>query len=87
MGLHQKIKKLSAPWVAAVVLAVLAVALLWTQNARNTQAVAARSLRVGFDGEYRIADGPWQRVVAGKHISATQGDVGFTSLTRIPANC
>ena len=75
MGLHQKIKKLSAPWVAAVVLAVLAVALLWTQNAGNTQAVAARSFRVGFDGEYRIADGPWQRVVAGKHISATQGDV------------
>ena len=30
---------------------------------------------VYFDGEYRIADGPWQEIVKGKHIPATKGDV------------
>ena len=28
-----------------------------------------------FDGEYRIADGPWQPIVKGEHIPATRGDV------------
>ena len=30
---------------------------------------------VYFDGEYRIADGQWQKIEKGKHISSTEGDV------------
>ncbi|MBR5295004.1 MAG: histidine kinase [Clostridia bacterium] len=30
---------------------------------------------VYFDGEYRIADGKWQKIEKGKHISSTEGDV------------
>ena len=30
---------------------------------------------VYFDGEYRIADGEWQEIVKGNHISSTEGDV------------
>ena len=28
-----------------------------------------------FDGEYRIADGPWQGIVEGEHIPSTKGDI------------
>ena len=28
-----------------------------------------------FDGEYRIADGPWQEIVEGEHIPSTKGDI------------
>jgi hypothetical protein len=30
---------------------------------------------VYFDGEYRIADGEWQKIVKGEHIPSTKGDV------------
>ena len=53
----------------------LAVLLLWHGNANSNQAMNAFSAQVYFDGEYRIADGPWQKYVEGKHISSTQGDV------------
>lgn len=53
----------------------LAVALLWYGKANSTQALPALVAQVYFDGEYRIADGPWQQIVAGEHISATKGDV------------
>ena len=28
-----------------------------------------------FEGEYRIVDGEWQRIVEGEHIPSPQGDV------------
>ncbi|MBR5188027.1 MAG: sulfite exporter TauE/SafE family protein, partial [Clostridia bacterium] len=31
--------------------------------------------QVYFDGEYRIEDGEWQKIVEGEHIPSTQGDV------------
>ena len=31
--------------------------------------------KVYFDGEYRIADGSWEKIVSGQHIPATKGDV------------
>lgn len=52
-----------------------AVALLWHANATSNQAANALSAQVYFDGEYRIADGPWQKIVSGQHIPATKGDV------------
>ena len=49
--------------------------LLWHGNANSMQATPAMVAGVYFDGEYRIADGEWQKIVKGKHISSTEGDV------------
>ena len=53
----------------------LAITLLWHGNANNMQAQPALLAEVYFDGEYRIADGRWQKIVKGEHISSTEGDV------------
>ena len=52
-----------------------AVALLWSGKANSNQAMSAMIAKVYFDGEYRIADGPWQKIVSGQHIPSTKGDV------------
>ena len=52
-----------------------AVLLLWHGNANSMQATSAMVAGVYFDGEYRIADGEWQKIEKGKHISSTKGDV------------
>ena len=54
---------------------LLVVALLWYGNANSSQAVNAMMAQVYFAGEYQIADGAWQPIVAGQHIPATRGDV------------
>ena len=62
--------------IAGVVLIILlAVVLLWHGNANSMQAIPAMTAGVYFDGEYRIADGEWQKIVKGKHIPSTDGDV------------
>lgn len=62
--------------VAGVLLLLLsAVVLLWHGNKTSNQAVPALVAEVYFDGEYRIADGQWQKIVKGNHIPATKGDV------------
>ena len=62
--------------IAGVLLLFLsAVILLWHGNANSMQAMPALVARVYFDGEYRIADGEWQKIVKGNHISSTEGDV------------
>ena len=62
--------------IAGVLLLLLAaVILLWHGNATSNQAIPALVAQVYFDGEYRIADGPWQQIVKGNHIPSTQGDV------------
>ena len=62
--------------VTGVVIALLVAAcLLWHGNANSNQAIPALLAQVYFDGEYRIADGPWQKIVNGEHIPATKGDV------------
>ena len=52
-----------------------AVALLWHANANSMQATPALVADVYFDGEYRIADGQWRKIIKGEHISSTEGDV------------
>ena len=52
-----------------------AVALLWSGKAGSNQAINAMVAKVYFDGEYRIADGSWQKIVKGQHIPSTKGDV------------
>ncbi len=62
--------------IVGVILIILsAVALFWYGNATSSQATPAIVAQVYFDGEYRIADGEWQQIVKGNHISSTEGDV------------
>ena len=62
--------------IAGVLLLLLsAVILLWHGNATSNQALPALVAQVYFDGEYRIADGRWQKIVKGNHIPSTEGDV------------
>ena len=58
-----------------VTILLLAVLLLWFGNANSNQSTSAILAQVYFDGEYRIADGPWQEIAAGEHIPSTKGDV------------
>ena len=58
-----------------VLILILAVTLLWYGNKNSQQATSAMVAQVRFEGEYRIADGPWLPIVSGRHISASQGDV------------
>ena len=61
--------------IGAVLIILLALFLLWYGNATSYQAMPAMIAQVYFDGEYRIADGPWQEITEGKHIPSTKGDV------------
>ena len=66
----------AALWIVGIIAVLfLAVALLWYGNVNSMQASPAMVAGVYFDGEYRIADGEWQKIVKGKHISSTEGDV------------
>ena len=48
-----------------LLLLLLAVVLLWHGNANSMQAMPALVADIYFDGEYRIADGEWQKIVEG----------------------
>ena len=61
--------------IGTVLILLLALLLLWRGNATSNQAIPAMVAQLYFDGEYRIADGPWQEIVEGAHIPATKGDV------------
>ena len=52
-----------------------AIALLWSGRAGSNQAISAMIAQIYFDGEYRIAGGPWQKIVSGQHIPSTKGDI------------
>ncbi|MBR6528666.1 MAG: hypothetical protein IKT62_01380 [Firmicutes bacterium] len=68
-------KTTTLPIVGVIILLLLAVLLLWHGNVNSMQAANALVAQVYFDGEYRIADGEWQKIVKGEHISSTEGDV------------
>ena len=61
--------------IGTIIILLSALILLWHGNATSNQAIPALIAQVYFDGEYRIADGQWQKIVPGKHIPATEGDV------------
>ena len=63
------------PIVGIAVIFLSAVLLLWTGKTNSNQAMSAIMAKVRFAGQYRIGDGPWQKIVEGEHISSTQGDV------------
>ena len=70
-----KIKKTHLCVAGIVLLILLAIGLLWFNNSISMQAQPALVAQVYFDGEYRIADGEWHKIVEGEHISSTKGDV------------
>ena len=61
--------------IGALCILCFALLLLWYGNANSMQSMPALVAQVYFDGEYRIADGAWQPIEQGKHISSTEGDV------------
>ena len=72
---HRFINRTTLQIVSVLLVLFLAVILLWHGNATSNQAEPALVAQVYFDGEYRIADGEWQKIVKGNHISSTKGDV------------
>ena len=69
------IKATSLIIVGVLLLLSSALLLLWYGNANSMQAEPALMAGIYFDGEYRIADGEWHKIVKGKHIPSTKGDV------------
>ena len=61
--------------IGIVLILFLVGLLLWHGNINSRQATSAIMAQVRFEGEYRIADGPWQKIVDGEHIPSTKGDV------------
>ena len=70
-----KIKKSHFKIAGVVFLLILSFLLLWFNNSNSMQAMPAMVGSVYFDGEYRIGDGEWQKIVEGGHIPSTEGDV------------
>ena len=68
-------RKLPLAAIGIILLFLLAALLLWFGQSNSNQAISAMIAQVYFDGEYRIADGPWQKIVSGQHIPSTKGDV------------
>ncbi len=63
------------PIAGVLLLIMLALCLLWYNNSTSLQAQPALIAQVYFDGEYRIEDGEWHKIVKDEHIPATKGDV------------
>ena len=55
--------------IGIVLILFLVGLLLWHGNINSRQATSAIMAQVRFEGEYRIADGPWQKIVDGEHIT------------------
>ena len=71
------VKPVSWQLIGIICILLLAGLLLWHGNANSWQASNALAAQVYFDGEYRVADGPWQKITPGVHIPATKGDVNL----------
>ena len=67
----------SIMWISAglVVILLLSLLFVWSGHRNSTQASPAFVIDIVFQGEYKIADGEWQTIIEGEHISSTQGDV------------
>lgn len=69
------IEKTHLAFLGVLLLIMLAVFLLCFNNVTSNQAEETTAAKLYFDGEYRIANGEWQPIEAGKHIPTTKGDV------------
>ena len=70
-----QIHKTWLPVVGMLLIFFFAALLLWNGKTNSSQAINAMLAQVRFQGEYRIDEGPWQKIVEGEHISSTKGDV------------
>ena len=85
---HSYLNSVTFQIVGVLLVVLLAVVLLWHSNATSNQAQMAMVAQVYFDGEYRIEDGPWQKIVKGEHISSTEGDVTLRGRRHaVPCGC
>ena len=71
----KKINRSHLPIAGVLLLILLAGLLLWVGIITSVQSYSTVHIELYFEGEYRIADGPWKTYVAGEHIPATKGDV------------
>ena len=71
----ENVKKSHLLIAGVVLLILLFTSLLWFNDRTSVQAEQTLNIEVYFEGEYRIADGPWMTYVEGAHIPATKGDV------------
>ena len=77
-SLKDKLKKINNSHlrvIGVILILLLVVSLLWFNDSTSVQAEQTLHIEVYFEGEYRIADGPWMTYVEGEHIPATKGDV------------
>lgn len=81
-----RLQKIANPIVGYILVLGIMVTLLVYNMLGSNQSMPASYLDVYFEGEYRIGDGEWQKIIEGKHISATKGDVFLkgTFHTKIP---
>ena len=72
-----KMKNPAAIWVSSGIVAILLFSLffVWTGQRNSLQADPPFIIDIVFQGEYKIADGPWHTIIPGEHIPATKGDV------------
>ena len=71
----RKIDKIYFQIAGVLLLLLLALFLLWFNNRNSMQASPSLVGDVFFDGEYRVGDGEWHKIIKGKHIPTTDGDV------------
>lgn len=68
-------KKMPLVLIGCLFLIAICVVSLVVISTNTSMSVDASSLTTKFVGEYKIADGDWQEITDGGHISATQGNV------------
>ena len=61
----KKIKKSHLLIAGVALLILLFISLLWFSDSASVQAKLPLSIEVYFEGEYRVADGPWMTYVEG----------------------
>jgi two-component sensor histidine kinase len=61
--------------VGIVAMLLFSLIFLWVGDSNSTQASPPIIIDIFFEGEYKIGDGEWHKVVPGEHISSTKGDV------------
>lgn len=73
--LKQESKKTFIITASIIALFILSVFFLWIGTRNSTQASPPIIIDISFQGEYKIGDRDWQKIIEGEHISSTQGDV------------
>lgn len=73
----EKLKKLPFACIALALIVLLSAIFITVSSIKTSQASMALSVKVTFEGDYKIADGEWKSYVRGEKISAMHGDVTF----------